>query len=155
MYSIPPDGVVKAHWQKYRAGEPVFADKNGTPVILVKCGNPLTMGPLPTAGEPYTPELTPEAEMVPGTVPSADAFFTMTPTEPLFPEVVALATPPVAGKAAQPLLSAQSSIGALLGFLPLVGVAHSSSSGPPPVPEPCSMLALAAGAGWLIRKQKR
>lgn len=45
VYSVPPGGYVKMHVQKLRLGTPVFADPSGTPIMIVKCGNPLTLGP--------------------------------------------------------------------------------------------------------------
>src|SRR5947199_4869879 len=45
VYSIPPGGYVKMHAEKLERGTPVYADMNDTPVLMVKCGNPLTLGP--------------------------------------------------------------------------------------------------------------
>ena len=45
VYSVPPGGLVKVHVQKLRIGTPVFADTFGNPIMILKCGNPLTRGP--------------------------------------------------------------------------------------------------------------
>src|SRR5579872_4965399 len=45
VYSIPPGGYVKMHAERLERGTPVFADMNDAPVLMVRCGNPLTLGP--------------------------------------------------------------------------------------------------------------
>jgi hypothetical protein len=45
VYSVPDGGRIKVHQQSFPKGTLVFADPQQTPVLLVKCGNPLTLGP--------------------------------------------------------------------------------------------------------------
>lgn len=46
VYSVPVDGHLKMHLQTLKRGTPIFADRTGAPTLIVKCGNPLTLGPL-------------------------------------------------------------------------------------------------------------
>ncbi len=45
VYSVPDSGRIKVHQQTLKVGTPVFEDGSGKPILLVKCGNPLTLGP--------------------------------------------------------------------------------------------------------------
>ena len=57
IYSIPPDGHVKAHKERIKRGAAIFADAHGTPILLVKCGNPMTKGPNQPAATPPLPTM--------------------------------------------------------------------------------------------------
>jgi hypothetical protein len=45
VYSVPGNGELKVHSQTLKAGSRVFVDPNDKPILLVICGNPLTLGP--------------------------------------------------------------------------------------------------------------
>ena len=160
VYSVPEGGYIKAHSENLRTGEAVFSDASGHPVLLLKCGNPLTLGPKQrVAMAPYSPELLAESDFIPvGQLESTPmlALAPVTPGLTPLPEV-ALTPPPLVGQAALPLLEgAPRGLGALLGFLPLLGV-HSASSSPPtpPVPEPMTMAALGLGVAAMMAKMRR
>lgn len=153
IYSIPPGGELKAHTQRLRKGELVFADMNGNPILRARCGNPLVGAPPGTIPEESVtggptgevPMSVPQAELVP-TIPLA-----LAPAPPVVPEVAVVTpvvTPVVTTTAAQglPLLP--------LLALPIIGGSTHGGSGNTPVPEPMTMLALATGVGALMARRR-
>jgi hypothetical protein len=153
VYSVPPGGELKAHTQRLKKGELVFADMNGKPILRARCGNPLVGTPpgvVPDAELAVsTPEMkdmpVPEAELVPN-VPLA-----MAPAPPVIPEEVVF-TPP-----ATPVVTSSQGIPLLpLLALPVVGATGGGGHTPgTPTPEPATMAALAAGAGALMVKRRK
>ena len=155
IYSIPPGGELKAHTQRLRKGELVFADMNDKPILRARCGNPLVGAPpgvIPeesVSGAPtgMVPMSVPEAELVP-TIPLA-----LQPAPPTVPEVAVVPpeiTPVVTTTATQrlPLLP--------LLALPIIGGSThgGSGGGSTPTPEPMTMAALALGAGTLMARRR-
>ena len=45
VYSVPTGGRLKMHVEKLKKGEPMFVDASGRPTLIVKCGNPVVLGP--------------------------------------------------------------------------------------------------------------
>lgn len=154
IYSVPPGGELKAHTQRLRKGELVFVDANGKPVLRARCGNPLVGAPPGVVPEetisetpPETREMeVPQAEMVPG-IPLA-----MQPAPPIVPEEVVVTPPPVT-----PVVTAAQGIPIwpLLALPALGGTIHGGHNVDTPVPEPMTMLGLAAGAGALMARKRR
>lgn len=151
IYSVPPGGELKAHQQRLRKGELVFVDMNGTPILRARCGNPLVGAPpgvVPEEEVAFTPPTmhsmeVPMAEAVPG-IPLA-----VQPAPPMVPELVAVTPQPpvevVTHSQSLPLLP--------LLALPIIGSSHGGGSSP--VPEPATMVALAAGVGTLMARRRR
>ena len=52
VYSVPPSGVMKMHYETLRKGTPIFADPKGHPTLIIKCGNPAPARPADAAREP-------------------------------------------------------------------------------------------------------
>jgi len=155
IYSVPPGGELKAHTQRLKKGELVFADMNGTPILRARCGNPLVGAP--PGVTPQEEVSGPNAEMKPMETPVSTIIpptsVALAPAPPVVPEEVVLATPPptpVTTVASQglpilPLLA-----------LPIIGGSvHGGGGTPPPVPEPTTMFALATGASVLIARRRR
>jgi hypothetical protein len=95
---VPPGGELKAHSQRLKKGELVFADMNGTPILRARCGNPLVGAP-----PGVTPEAEvsgPNAEMKPMETPVSEVVPTMplalAPAPPVVPEEVAITPAPPA-----------------------------------------------------------
>jgi hypothetical protein len=156
IYSVPPGGELKAHTQRLKKGELVFADMNGTPILRARCGNPLVGAPpgvIPqeeVSGPNAGPKLldVPVAETVPN-IPLA-----MAPAPPIVPEEVAITpvpVPPVTTVASQSI-----PIWPLLALPIIGGSTHGGGTpGGPPVPEPTTMVALAAGASALLARRRK
>lgn len=158
VYSVPAPGYVKAHAERIAKGTLIFADMNEAPILLEKCGNPLTLGPSQPVEVAAVPIVTPappvREEVVVGEVTPAPPI--MPAPAPEVPVLVASAPPPVAvaqvggaGFTAWPLL-----------FVPLLfvhgghGCSCSSGCNCQPVPEPASFLAFGIGAAALIARKK-
>ena len=152
IYSVPPGGELKAHTQRLKKGELVFADMNGTPILRARCGNPLVGGP--TGVVPQEELSGPNAEMKPMETPVATLIpaesVALAPAPPVVPEEVVLATPPPT-----PVTTVASQSLPILPLLalPIIGGSvHGGGGGA--VPEPTTMFALATGAGVLIARRR-
>src|SRR5437588_95857 len=148
VYSIPPSGYVKMHAEKLERGAPVFADMNDTPILMVKCGNPLTLGPVQPTALAIVPAAQPiaplrEETIVGEVVPAPPVFLAPVPAAPVLAPVVTQA--PVVGGAIfpWPLL-----------LLPLGFIHGGGGGGGAPVPEPTSLLVFGVGAAALIARKK-
>ncbi len=172
VYSIPQDGHVKMHMQKLASGEPVFADPNGAPILLIACGNPLTRGPevvaqspgIEAAPAPQATSILQVASPVPPG-PGAPEMLLSTPKVP--GEMVY--TPVVPETLTVPATSAPQSfaggggggsIGSGLGILPIVGgiiwgIGSGGGHHSPPVPEPATVVALGAGIGAMMARRRK
>src|SRR5579885_3320568 len=97
IYSVPPGGELKAHTQRLKKGELVFADMNGKPILRARCGNPLVGAPPGTVPQdelgmtlpPLREMAVPEAEVAPS------APVALAPAPPVVPEEVAVTPAPV------------------------------------------------------------
>jgi hypothetical protein len=180
VYSIPPDGHVKMHMQRFNKGEPIFEDPSGRPVLLVRCGNPLTLGPeaanvvtnpaveAAPAGQPNdTLRVTPfpgsftteSPEMVLST-PTPPGDLVETPT---LPET--LTTPAVTpAEAPQTFSGGGGGLGNGWPIIPILGGivwgigGSGGHSHTPPVPEPAPVVGLMVGlvgiAGYKLKKRR-
>lgn len=57
VYSVVPGGSIKVHSQVLRHGTRVFKDPKGRAILILKCGNPVTLGPNAVASEIDPPEI--------------------------------------------------------------------------------------------------
>jgi hypothetical protein len=159
VYNVPNWEEVRARALFFRKGTLVWTDQDGTPVMKVSCGNPMVRGTdiglaAPMPGVNITPVAevrdlvalqTPETSFVesvpviatPGTVDvnAADVL----PTTPDLP--------PVSRPAVVPGLIIPLTAGLLLGL--------NRGNTPPPVPEPCSLVALGVGAVAIVVRKRR
>jgi hypothetical protein len=154
IYSVPEGGHIKMHLAKLKKGENVFALQDGTPQLMVKCGNPLTLGPKNVVALNHSPVTTSEivAEEVPQELlTDVDTEFqplaSMQPAEPTYAFNNTTTNPvqlPVLPGGFNPLPLA-------LGGLAFInhGGGHS------PVPEPGTMLALGAGLSAIAARKRR
>lgn len=160
VYSVPDNKVLKMHLQTIKQGEEVFEDSAGTPVLLVRCGNPLSRGP----NNPLTANnINSETEgttndqlaalKVPEENAEAENMQYVNNLQPGVPEA------PTGGGSAAPFVpSGGGGVGALpfglLAGLPFL-FGHGGGGGHGSVPEPVSLIVLGVGVAGLIARRKR
>ncbi len=171
IYSVPDDGHLKMHVGRLPKGEPMFLDRNGTPILVVKCGNPVVLGPRhPRQGNPVALTLAGEGSARPlladDSVPAAGDVLALTPEAAPVPLAEILTSTESAPLEAAPMAVGASTVpasapgwgGVLVGLGGLSAAStslggHGGSS--QPVPEPATLIALATGVGALARRRKR
>jgi hypothetical protein len=165
VYSVPEDGAVKVRTAALKKGERVFSDRSGTPVLLARCGNPLTLGPSqPEAINDLQPLLisNPSTDMrelhvVPDSMPEDTLVAVMPPS---VGEIPVITTPPPTGGGDIPI-APPSGGGIGLGPLGLLGalggaaLINTGGGGGSAVPEPMTMLVLAGGFAGVLAKARR
>jgi hypothetical protein len=167
IYSVPDNGVIKVRTGPIRRGERVFVDQSDRPVMLVNCGNPLTLGPAqPVAAGPLAPVLvTEEVALRPmeSTLEPAEAeervyVSVLEPAVPAAPDPIAIVTEPLPPVIIETPTTAPAPFGrtdfGFLAGLPLLALAFSPGGGEP-IPEPATMLALGTGVMAVLLRRKR
>ncbi|HMS54639.1 MAG TPA: PEP-CTERM sorting domain-containing protein [Fimbriimonadaceae bacterium] len=167
VYSVPQGGHLKAHTEIVKKGTKVFANANGKPMLIMKCGNPLTRGPrqpesfnenTANVEEIETLSLRDVSETIVASSPELVAQSTV--LEPTVSEVPYVEIPPIEGGAPIPItpVGGGPSFGALLGGISLGGLVLGSLGGSTSggvVPEPATALALGAGAALLLLRRRK
>lgn len=160
VYSVPEGGRIKLRMERLKAGEKVFASQDGEPQMILKCGNPLTMGPKTVIAANQTPVTTTEVmvEESPLVITTAieaesEPLVLMQPAEPQY----TLVTPPTTQDPdvdAIPFVtpSGFNPLPLALGGLLFLDNGGGSNN---PVPEPMTIAAFGAGIAYLgMRKRK-
>jgi len=165
VYSVPEGGKIKMHLERLKKGEAIFIDANGEPQLILRCGNPLTLGPKDVIAENNKPptEVVVTAEEAPidflsetelvveplSELEPVAPIFTFPPTPPV-EEITPIPITPIAG-GFNPLPLA------LGGLLFVNGDGGGGGDDVPPVPEPGTMLILggAIAAYGLKRRAKK
>ncbi len=183
IYSVPEGGRIKAHVSFFKKGTPAFVDKNGNPILRVKCGNPFVRGPVVAYAIPPSSPLVSDEVVEPTSLATREAVTTVpepamstlvatVPTVETFDEEIVTPGEPMALRTVPPMTSesvippplAQSfaggaNIGAIAGVLGGIGgvIAVSGGGGGTPnvVPEPATMVALTVGAVALLKRRRR
>lgn len=156
VYNVPESEELRARAIFYKAGTKVWVDKEGTLVLKASCGNPMLRGTDNTSitldTDVNAEILTPE-QLV--TVPQGTPTDLVTATLPADLESSALAFPNVAPADVTDIISGGGASFNPAFLIPLAAIPFIITDNPPdPVPEPATMIALAAGAGVIIRKRK-
>jgi hypothetical protein len=167
VYSVPNTGEVAMHLETLNAGERVFVDPAGTPILRARCGNPLARGPVnPTSPNSLQASVmgTPVDIQSPMDVPTVaqNEVALSQPGIPTLPELPpAVTTPPTTTPTVTtpPPTTGHSNeffaLPVLMGGGALFGGHGSGSGGRAPVPEPATMLALTIGAAGILKARKR
>lgn len=152
-YFIDVRGRMVSHTKLLPAGTPVVVMADGTPIMDMKCGNPMYKR-LPKQIAKAKPVITQVAQAIQETPP------------PVFPSIVAPTPPPpapvepvtqVLGAAPQEIRFSPAIGAGVLALLPLLGAGgvNGSSNVTPPVPEPASALVLLTGTIGLVTVIRR
>ncbi len=160
VYSVPEGGRIKLRVERLKQGEKVFSSQDGEPQMILKCGNPLTMGPKTVVASNRTPVTTTEVmvEESPLVITTAieaesEPLVVMQPAEPQY----TLVTPPTTQGPdvdAIPFVtpSGFNPLPLALGGLLFLDNGSSSSN---PVPEPMTIAAFGAGVAYLGVRRRR
>jgi len=154
IYSVDDAGVIKAHVQRLKAGERVFADTKGTPILQAKCGNAMVPGSneLQTAVSPAVSGPS-GLQALAVTSPLSEELALETPVEAPTTPVAVAPEMPVTTTSSQGIASLPA---ALLAALSGAGGVAFSTSSHTPVPEPASLVVLLGlGSAFLCRRNSR
>ncbi|MFM9871880.1 MAG: PEP-CTERM sorting domain-containing protein [Fimbriimonadaceae bacterium] len=154
VYNVPETEELRARAIFYKAGTKVWVDQEGTIVLKESCGNPMMRGTDNTSiamDQPVTANISkPEAAIV---VPSGSPTDLVASVLPADVESSALAFPTAAP--ADVLVSTGGGGFNPAFLIPAAIIPFVVTNRPPDsVPEPMTMVALAAGAGLIIRKRR-
>lgn len=179
VYSVPEDGRVKMHRERLKSGAPIFVDRAGRPTLIMKCGNPLVLGPSRarkgnlTTVEPIDTDTDKLVSMLdPRDVPLLEADeMALSASQPAVPEVIVaddvpLGVPPVAVSPINTVAATSTGgsrfplFAALPLLIPIIGsLDHNGGGGgggdTQPVPEPATLVGIAVGAAALARRRRK
>ncbi|HLO99164.1 MAG TPA: PEP-CTERM sorting domain-containing protein [Fimbriimonas sp.] len=162
VYSVPENGIIKAHVSFFPKGTPAFVDAAGDPVLRLKCGNPFMRGPKSayttssaTIADPNSGFV--EMTSIPATPDSVGdgELLSYMPGDPIPPEEMASidlreVEPPTDTYVRPQGFNPAFGLGPLGGLL-MFGPKGGSSTA---VPEPGTVIAIAIGLGAILRRRK-
>ncbi len=165
VYSAPEGAPLKRHQEVLKKGTPIFADSEGRPKLIVKCGNPIGFPPTPQAGLHLVPPTsTPSLETdLPAPRDLDDDATDLLDAMPIVPEVAPLVDAGPADFLASTLIPTSTAVHSALPFLglapllaPIFGSSgHGGTIVVFPTPEPAPFVALGLGAVAMVRRRRR
>lgn len=172
MYSVPVGGGLKMRKFRLRKGELVFVDRSGMPILRLRCGNPLTLGPNQprplspdNVGKPHVlksdvevPTSTTPVELVTTPIPpDVPTELAVPPTRPPFVTPPSVVTPPPTVSARVPPTATSPLAGGAIAGLGAIAYFVGKKGGGgqnPPVPEPATLVLVGAAAAGVIRRRR-
>lgn len=156
IYSVPEGGRIKLHMERLKKGHKIFSSADGEPQLVLKCGNPLTMGPKSVVAVNTTPVTTTEVMVEENPVEimtlietETEPLMALQPAEPKY----VLNTPtdeenpiPIA-----PIAGGFNPLPLALGGLVFLDNGGSSQ----PVPEPMTIAVFGAGLAYIGYRKRR
>ncbi len=155
IYSVLPNGSIKAHAEKLKAGTRVFADASGMPILKMSCGNAMLTGS-DTQSTALLPSVTqPNANMQAVSLTTPDSQIVANQTPVITPGSPIALSPEFPGDSPNSV-SRNQGFGVVPILLAAFGGAASipigSSGGNTPVPEPATIVVM---AGMLVALKMR
>ncbi len=153
VYGVPrSNGVIHTHLRLLKKGEPLLVESDGTPVLMLVCGNPLILGPQkPTMGNPVVATVSTPEPVRPTGAPDASPV----PTP-------AAATPAVPGTEQPPTPTYQppqehhdNPLPLILGLAGSLGYFVTQTHHTTCVPEPMSMLVMVGGLAAVAARRRK
>jgi hypothetical protein len=153
VFNAHEDGVLRARVFQLKKGTLVLADENHRPIMKLVCGNPMVYEIPPVGSEPGT---TTTLQLRDGETETSFIAQNLI-EEPRVSEVVETPVPPIPPVAETPVITTRgdNNYGALLLLGGLGLLFTDGGDEPPPVPEPATMLVLAAGAGYIAARKRK
>ncbi|MCG9895346.1 MAG: PEP-CTERM sorting domain-containing protein [Fimbriimonadaceae bacterium] len=168
VYNVNDNEEIRARVMFYKKGTRVWENAAGEPILKVSCANPMVRGTddqmaVLQVNNPMEADLRPTASL-----PTGDGVAQADLAQEIIPVAVDVAPQQISADALPTVVSTIPSVPVVSGsagfnplFLtPLAGLAlidpgNDRNPGPPPVPEPMTMLGLAAGIGALAARKRR
>lgn len=158
IFNVHGDNVIRGRYFKVKKGTMVFADGSGRPILKKECGNPMVLRLPPIVAESPTTNPAGPREVVMGDVSSSEEVAVMEPGVMPVPPAPPVA-PPVRAQVTGGFIAGNSGgFGFLPLFLGLGGLGlliKKEDHDCPPVPEPATMVIMAAGVGTLVAKRRK
>ena len=158
IFNVHSDNVIRGRYFKVQKGTLVFADNSGRPILKKECGNPMVLRLPPIVAESPTTNPAGPRDAVQGDVSSSEELVVMEPGVMNVPAAPPMA-PPIRPQVTGGFIAGNSGgFGFLPIFLGLGGLGmliKKEDNDCPPVPEPATMVILAAGVGTLVAKRRK
>lgn len=157
VFNVHEDNVIRGRYFKVPKGTLVFSDSNGRPILKHECGNPMVLR-LPTLVAESTPTgPAGPRDTVMGDVAASEHYAIVEPSVTGVPTA-----PPIVAPGGTVVTGGFVSGGGGFGFLPiflglggLTSFLHKEECETNPVPEPATMLVLAAGVAAIAAKKRK
>lgn len=155
VYNVPESEELRARAIFYKSGTKVWVDQEGTIVLKESCGNPMMRGTDNTSiamEQPVNANIVKPEEAI--IVPTGTPTDLVAATLPADVESSALAFPSAAPASVSDVVTGGGGFNPAF-LLPAAIIPFIVTDNPPEVvPEPMTMIALAAGAGLIARKRR-
>jgi hypothetical protein len=150
IYSVPEGGRIKLHMERLKKGHKVFSSRDGEPQLVLKCGNPLTLGPKSVVALNRTPVTTAEIvveqspiEIMTEIEGEIEPLMALQPAEPTYVIIGPPELTPI------PIAAGFNPLPLALGGLAFLDTSSST------VPEPMSMVVFGAGLAYLGMRRRK
>jgi len=157
VFNVHPDNIIRGRYFKLKKGTLVFADGSGRPILKKECGNAMVLRLPPLVAESSTTNPAGPRDVVQGDISTSEEAVVMEPGIMPVPAAPIVA-PPIRPQVAGGFVSGGGGFGVLPLFIGLGSLGmliKKEDHDCPPVPEPATMVIMAAGLGTLVAKRRK